>query len=66
MQHNQSEALARSENGKYLHSLSLPLRLAPPNVNYINQIQGLFNMTTKIQDLFKTVRTMMIAYLFLS
>ena len=66
MRHNQSEALPRSENGKYLHSLSLPLRLAPPNVNYINQIQGLFNMTTKIQDLFKTVRTMMIAYSFLS
>ena len=62
MRHNQSEALPRSENGKYLHSLSLPLRLAPPNVNYINQIQGLLNMTTKIQDLFKTVRTMMIAY----
>ena len=30
--HDQSEALPRSENGRYLHSRPLPLCLAPPNV----------------------------------
>ena len=33
---------------------------------WINRIQGLFKTTTKIQDLFKIVRTMMVTYSFLS
>ena len=43
MWHDQSEALPRSEsgseNGKYLHSLSLPLCLAPPHVNKLTEFK---------------------------
>ena len=51
--HDQSKALPRSEsgseNGKYLHSLSLPLCLAPLNVNKLTKFKDFSRQQLKFK-----------------
>ena len=68
--HDQSEALPRSESGSekwevFTFSVTATM-FSSAKCKWINQIQGLFKTTTKIQDLFKNVWTMMVTYSFLS
>ena len=47
--HDQSEAVPRSENGRYLHSRSLPLCLALPNVNELTKFKDFSRRLSKFK-----------------